>query len=139
MTVQSIYYPQVAARRALDLFAGAANGPSIAKLYASNTPYLATRVIGDYTEASFAGYAQFGPLAWPLSATNGSGKAETSGPTPTFTYTAGAGTATVFGMLLCDSAGTTLLGVVPFLVPFVFSPANNVLTLAPALTEVSEL
>lgn len=131
--------PNVGALSALEAWLAAADGPLTAILYSSNTPYLPTRVLADYTEASFVGYAPVSPLVWGPTFINGGGKAESDSQLLVWTFTGGAGTAVVYGVLLTDPGITEIRAVIPFLNPFIFSPSNTGLALVAQLTDVSEL
>jgi hypothetical protein len=135
----NVYVPKQGALSDLDSWIAGDLGASIVRLYASNTPYTPDRVCGDYTEASFVGYAPVGPLSWPPSFTNGSGKAETDSPAISFTFTGGSGTAIVYGIFVTDPSQTKLLLVIPFASPVTLSPSNTSLERVLQVTEVSEL
>ena len=139
MTVDNVYIPQQGSLSDLRNWIAGELGSCLVKLYVSNTPYLATNVPGDYTEASFAGYAPIVSPAWPAPFINGSGAAESDSPVLTWTYTAGAGTVTVFGVFITDSTGTELLAVVPFQAPIVLSPASPSLVRSIQLAMISML
>lgn len=114
-------------------------GSAFARLYTNNLVYLPTRVPADFTEAAFAGYSPQGALAWSPPFLNGMGKIETDSRVITFNFTAGSGTQPVFGLYVTDLLKTKLLLVMPFLMPFIFSPANNSLTRVIQLTQMSQL
>lgn len=139
MATENVYIPQVGARSALDHWTAAGDGPALAHLYVNNLVYLPTRVLADYVEASFVGYAPFGPIPWSAAFTNGGGKAQSDSLNCLWTFTGGSGTADVFGIYLTDAAVTKLLAVVPFLVPVTLKPANPSLARVLSLTDRSEL
>lgn len=139
MTTDFIHVPQAGALSDLAAWLAAADGPLSASLYTSNTPYLPTRVLSDYTLAAFTGYAPVSPIVWGAPFINGSGKAESDSNVLTWTFTGGSGTATVFGILFTDVGITNLRAVVPFLTPHVFSPSSRTLSFQAQLTEVGEL
>lgn len=139
MATDSVFYPEEATLSALDTWLASPDGPVIARLYSNNLPYLPTRVLGDYVEAAFMGYAPVGPITWPAATINGQGKAQADSPALDFHFTGGSGTATVFGMYFTDDPPSKLKAVVPFLAPVVLSPSNQDLAKVARLTEVSEL
>lgn len=139
MATDNIFIPQTGARAALDDWLAALDGPSSARLYVNNLPYLPTRVLADYVEASFVGYAAVGPIPWSPAFTNMAGKAQSDSLNCVWTFTGGAGTAMVFGIYLTDLAGLKLLAVVPLLVPVTLAPANPSLSRVLSLTDRSEL
>ena len=139
MPTDNVYIPQEGAIAALDAWVQSADGPVLAHLYDNNPAYIPTRVLADYQEASFVGYAPVGPFAWTMAITNGAGKAQVESPGLNFRFTGGSGTAVVYGLYLTDDPATRLLAVVPFLSPFIFSPANPALNRVVQLTDISEL
>jgi hypothetical protein len=139
VTVSALYVPQTGRVKSLDAWLlDATRAPWHAHLYVNNQPYLPTRVIGDYTEASFTGYA-LQNIIWTFAAINLAGKAESSGGTISFTFTGSTGTFTIFGIYLTDALDSVLLAVIPFLAPIVVSPSNRTVAYALRLTDTSEL
>jgi hypothetical protein len=114
-------------------------GSGVARLYVSNTPYSKTRVCGDYTEASWAGYVPATPLAWGVPFINTDGKAETDSASFTYHYTVGSGSAFAFGIYVTDPGQTKLLIVVPFINPVKFTPAQPDFPSILQVTAISQL
>jgi len=139
LSTDNVYVPQQGALNDLENWIAGDLGSCRVRLYISNTPFLPTRVVADYTEASFTGYAPIVGPAWGAPFVNGGGQAETDTPTLTWHYTAGSGTATVFGVFVTDSSGAKLLLVVPFQNPEVLSPAINSLNRVLQVTCISQL
>lgn len=139
MPTESLRIPDDGALAAIADLIAAADGPTYADLYSSNTPYIPARVLADYTVASFAGYAAVGPIAWGTVFLNGGGKAESDSSLLLWSFTGSSGTAVVYGVLLRDAAATKLWGVVPFLAPIILSPSNTVIGRTIQFTGVSEL
>lgn len=139
MTTQNLYVPQQGQLSDLAGWIAGDLGGARARLYVSNTPYLSTRVITDYTEASFPGYAPAGPFAWSAPFINGTNQAETDASPATWALSASSGVYVVFGILVVDSPGTKLLSVVPFVNPFNFTPTTPSLTYVLQMTETSKL
>lgn len=139
MSIDSIFIPEEGARARLAAWLASADGPALAHLYDNNPAYNPQRTLADYQEASFAGYAEVGPVGWGGVSTNPQGKAEGSSPPCLWTFTAGAGTAVVYGIYLTDDPPTTLLAVIPFLEPVILTPGSPNLVKSLRLTDVSEL
>jgi hypothetical protein len=139
VATDNVYIPNDGAIAALAAWLASVVGPATARLYDNNLPYLPTRVLADYNEASFAGYAPIVGVAWGVIFLNIAGKAESDSPALNWTFTAGAGTQPVFGIYFTDNPATKLQAVVPFSTPFVFAPANRNMSKLVQLTDVSEL
>jgi hypothetical protein len=139
MSSDVVRYPQVGTKSELAGWIAGDLGSCKVKLYSSNTPYLPTRVVGDYTEATFVGYAQISSPAWGTPFTNGAGQAETDSPVLNWTFTGSSGTAQVFGIYITDSAETKLLVVVPFLNPVTLTPTDTVLSRTVAIQAIDSL
>lgn len=139
MTTDNIFIPKQGRLSDLRSWIAGELGAALVRIYVNNVVYTADRVPSDYVEASFSGYAPAGPLAWGAPFINGADKAETDSPAVNFTYTAGSGTATTFGIYITDPSQTVLLAVIPFVSPFVFSPAQANLSKVIQLTATSEL
>lgn len=83
----------------------AANTPLECRLYDNNVTPGNSTVIGDFNEASFAGYA-LQNLSFGTITINGSNKAQSVATELTFTLSAG--TATIYGIFVTDSGGTLI-------------------------------
>lgn len=139
MSDPNVFVPKVGATAALSAWLASVVGPANAHLYSSNTIYNPDRVLADYTEASFPGYAPVLGVAWGVIFINVAGKSESDSPALNWTFTGGSGTAPVFGIYLTDATDTFLQAVIPFSSPFVFSPSQPNLSQVIQLTDVSEL
>ncbi|SRR5260370_400675 len=139
MASENVFIPKQGRLSDLRSWIAGELGAALVRAYVNNIVYTADRVPADYTEASFAGYAPVGPLAWPAPAINGSGKAESDSPVCSFTFTAGVGTATVFGLYVTDPASTVLLMVIPFISPVVLTPVSPTLARVIQATMTSEM
>lgn len=139
MTIQNVFVPQQGQLSNLAGWIAGDLGTALARLYASNTPYLPTRTPADYTEASFPGYAPASPLSWGAPFTNGDGKAESDSATLVWTFSGPTGTYPVFGIYLTDPGATKLIQVIPFLQPFTFTPTETQLSYQLQATGISEL
>jgi hypothetical protein len=135
----NIFVPQGGAIAALTSWLAATDAPLLAHLYVNNINYVPTRVLADYTEASFVGYAAQGPIGWGPVFTNGVGKAESDSPNLTWTFTGATGTFPVFGIYLTNVTITKLLCVIPFLHPVILTPTAPALTRSLQITDRSEL
>lgn len=139
MAVTPLFFPQAGSRAALNEILAAADGPNRAELYVSNTPYLPTRILTDYTLASFVGYAPVSPILWGVTFINGGGKAEADSPVCHWHFAGLVGTAVVYGILLTDVAGLNLRVVIPFLTAVILTPVSPDLDEIIQLTVTSEL
>lgn len=139
MNPETLFVPKVGALQALAAWIGATLGPVTARLYDNNVVYNADRVLADYNEATFAGYAPVDPIAWGAAFTNADGKAESDSAICLWTFTGGAGSATVFGIYLTDSSNTQLMAVIPFVPAVILTPSASSVARMLQLTDVSEL
>lgn len=139
MTTDVVRYPQEGSLSELAGWIAGDLGTCKVKLYSSNTPYVATRVVGDYTEAAFVGYSQISSPAWGTPFVNGSGQAETDSPVLNWSYTGSSGTAQVFGIYLTDSSEAKLLAVVPFVSPVTLTPTDTLLSRTVAIQVIDSL
>lgn len=139
MATDQVYIPEEGARARLVAWLAGSDGPSLAHLFDNNPAYNPQRVLADYQEASFAGYAAVGPIAWGGVSTNPQGKAEGASPPISFTFTGGVGTAVVYGLYLTDDPPTKLLAVIPFLDALILTPGAPTVSKSIKLTDVSEL
>jgi len=137
--IDTVYIPEEGAGARLAAWLASSDGPALAHLYDNNPAYNPQRVLADYQESAFTGYAAVGPLGWGGVSTNPQGKAQGSTSPLLWTFTAGAGTAVVYGMYLTDDPPTVLLAVIPFLDAIVLTPGSPNLVKSVRLTDVSEL
>ena len=139
LATDNVFVPQQGAISDLASWIAGDLGSAAVRLYVNNVVYGPTRVCSDYTEASFSGYSPISSPPWGVPFTNSGGKGETDSPALNFTFTGASGTFPIFGMFVTDPSQTKLLLVVPFVIPFVFSPTNPNLSTVLQVTEVSEL
>lgn len=134
-----LFIPQTGAIAALSSWLAATDKPATARLYVNNIGYLPTRLLTDYTEAAFVGYAPLGPIAWGAVFTNLGGKAETDSSNLSWTFTGGSGSIPVYGIYLTNPLNTKLLAVIPFLSPAILTPGSPTVSRSLQLTDRSEL
>jgi len=104
----SIKVPNVSELTLLDaLISGKLNGAKL-RAYQNNYTPVDTSVIGDFTQATFSGYAEITLNTWTAAALNASNKAETSMAAQTWTVAAGGVSNTVYGIYVVDAAGNLL-------------------------------
>jgi hypothetical protein len=73
-------------------------------LFQNNYVPVLSDVVGNYTEATFSGYAS-ATLAWGAAFINGSTQAEIDATPVTFAHSSGGVTNTIYGIYVLDSGG----------------------------------
>jgi len=77
------------------------------RLFQNNLTISATTVIGDFTEATYSGYAAQ-TSAWTTPATDGSGRAHTQSDVLQYAHSGGATANTIYGYYVVSSGGDLL-------------------------------
>lgn len=139
MTAQNVFIPKQGRVSNLSNWALGDLSTAVARLYSNNQPYTPDNLCGSYTECAFAGYAPVSPLGLGAVSINGTGKAESDTGAWVWNNMALVGTFPAFGIYVTDVALSQLYLVIPFLVPFIFTPTQTTLAYLMQLTETSEL
>lgn len=115
------------------ILAAYANGWRI-RLFDNNHTPADGDVIGDYTEATFLGYAALAPTWTP--GVDGAGNAMLTSDPLAYSFTAGGGSATIYGYFITDPAQVPeeLVGAERFGTSVVFSPTIPNLSLVVVVT-----
>jgi hypothetical protein len=127
-TTDNVYIPQQGLLSELADWIAGDLGAAYARLYTSFVVPAPGRVCADFTEASWAGYAALGSIAWVPPFVNLSGSAETDSPVLTWSYSVGSGSVLAYGWYLTNLSLTKLLAFAPFLTPVELSPGSPTLS-----------
>lgn len=134
----TIKVPEVGERSFLtDNVAGLATAGAKVRLFSNNFTVADATVIGDFTQATFTGYAAQALGSGTVAGSNTSGRATASWPQQTYTCTGGS-SQIIYGYYVTDTAGTTLYFGENFATPVTLSNGGAPLLLTPRLTLRSE-
>jgi len=134
----ALVVPQAGARRLLDKLIGAS--ALTYHLYVGDVPpvILPGTVIGDFTEASYPGYAAQLSAGWGA-AVDVAGRATATAANLTFTRGAGAGAAqNIYGYYVTDVGGNLVYAERGTAPPYVFAVTGDNLVVTPKFTFKSE-
>jgi hypothetical protein len=130
-------------KRALDIKTGAGGGSlgtGTLRLFTAPTSVSQPNVLGDFTEATFAGYSPptlIGPT-WAVATLTAHVASSTYGANVTFTRSTTGAPQSIFGWFLTDAAKTKLYACALFASgPFTVTNAGDSITVVPTLTEQS--
>lgn len=110
------------------------------RLFTAPTTVNNTKVIGDFTEATFAGYAAVALTTSTWAAATAASHVATStyGATVTFTRSTTGASQTIYGWYLTDSAGTKLYACALFASgPYTVTNSGDKINVVPSLTNQS--
>jgi len=130
-------------KRSLDSKTGKANAPigtGTLRLFTAPMTVNQGRVIGDFTEATFTGYAGVAltGATWPSATLTGPVATSTYGANVTFTRTSSGAPQLIYGWFLTDAAKTLLYACALFASgPFAMVNAGDSITVVPTLTDQS--
>jgi len=105
-------------------------------LFQNNYVPLLTDVVGNFTEATFSGYASQNP-SWGAAFINGSVQAEVDAIALTFTRSAGATSNTIYGIYVLDNAGV-LTYAERFPAPVTMTTTGDAITYTPKVTLINQ-
>ncbi len=130
-------------KRALDLKTGKSSAPiggQVLRLFTAPTTVSQTRVIGDFTEATFAGYAgaALTTTTWATATLNGHVAESTYGANVTFTRSTTGAPQSIYGWYITDPAKVWLFACALFASgPFTVTNSGDSITVVPTLTDQS--
>lgn len=135
----SMKVPDVGERNLLTLLiAGIAGAGAKVKLFSNNFTVIDATVLGDFTEATYTGYAAQTLAGGAVAGSNTAGRATASWTQQSYTCTGGS-SQTIYGYYIVDSTGAILYFAENFATPVVLSNGGAPLLLTPRLTNKSEL
>jgi hypothetical protein len=105
-------------------------------LFQNNYVPVLSDVVGNYTEATFSGYASQNPT-WGAAFINGSTQAEIDAGALTFTRSAGASSNTIYGIYVLDSGGV-LTYAERFPAPVSMATAGDAIVYTPKATLINQ-
>lgn len=136
----TIYQNDDALSRCLDSVTGKSASPiggGTLRLFTAPTTVSQTRVIGDFTEATFPGYAGVAltPATWAAAADSAHVASSLYGATVTFTRSSTGAAQTVYGWYLTDAGNTKLYACALFASgPYTVTNNGDAISVVPTLT-----